>query len=398
MRWFLCGRTRLCAAQTSAAAVLALCMRYRLTYRRWRTDGCTGEVSWDMASADARFLCRRCAAAGVSVRVLCRDGLPQLLVRHHRRAGLLLGTVLAVMLVVRSGQVLWDVRVSGNESMTERQVIEELARSGLYVGMPLSGLDTDRAETQILLDSERISWIAVNMVGTVAYVEIRERIPTPAQPPLQPANLVASCDGVVEGLEIYTGVPAVHYGQAVHAGELLVSGVYDSTAVGWRVTRAAGRVMARTVHEFTVEIPLRYEQKVYLDEHFSQKTLIFFQKEIKLFKNTGFLGMTCDKISNVDSYALDGGIGLPFALRTETYLPYTLRPAVRDHAQAQVLAYAELSRVLARELPQAELLRKSLSAELTDEAYILHCTVTCLEDIAAVQEFSVTALTDKHMK
>lgn len=394
LRYFFSGWARLCADGACATAILNLCMRYRLVYSHRRTDPRTGEVHFDMSASCAGLLCRRCAEQGIPVRVLRRGGLPHLLMQYRHRVGLVIGAALGLAILLASGRVLWDIRVSGNETLTTRQVLQELEASGLHVGMPLSELDSNQAEIQIQLDSDLISWVSINMAGTVANVEIRERVPTPEDAPLQPANLVARCEGVIEGLEVYTGNTVVQVGQGVQEGDLLVSGVFDSQAVGWRVTRASGRVLARTVHEFSIEIPLNYEQKVYVGDPITQKTLIFFEKEIKLFKNTGISGTGCDKISNVDSFTFREGVGLPIALRSETYLPYETRPAIRDYAQAQVLAYAELARVLARDLPEADLLRKSLSAELTDEAYILHCTVTCLEDIARVQEFSVTELTD----
>lgn len=392
LRWFFCGWARLEAEGAQAGAILNLCMRYGMVYCHWHTDRHTGCVRFEMTAYTAGLLCRRCVEEGIAVRVTHRGGVPHLLMQYRHRLGLLIGAVLGLALLLTSSHVLWDIRVSGNETLTTRQVLGELSASGLYVGMPLSELDTYRSEIQIQLDSDLISWCSINMAGTVAHVEIRERVPTPAESPLQPANLVARCEGVIEGLEVYTGNTVVERGQAVRQGDLLVSGVYDSQAVGWRVTRAAGRVLARTAHEFSVEIPLKYEQKVYVGEPIRQKTLIFFKKEIKLFKNTGILGGSCDKIDNVDSFVLGEGVSLPFSVLTEQYFPYEYREATRDHAQAEALAYYELERQLALSLPDAELLRKSITVTLTDDAYLLHCKVTCLEDIAEVREFTVDEL------
>lgn len=391
-RWFLCGwrRMEICAAD--ASAVLNLCMRYGMNYCRWNNDTDGKTVSFEMSAYTASLFCRRCAEEGIPVRITARGGLPHLAYRYRHRVGLLVGGVLGLSIVFASSRVLWDIRISGNERMTVRQVREELAVSGLCIGMPLEALDTGEMEMRIQLDSERISWVSINMSGTVAHVEIRERVPTPEKEPLLPANLIARCEGVVEELEIYTGTPVVQAGRAVQQGELLVSGLYDSQAVGWRVTRAAGRVLARTVHDFTVEIPLIYEEKQYTDERIVKKTLIFFEKEIKLFKNSGILGESCDKISNVDSCTLGEGVSLPISLQTECYLPYAYRTVHRNHEQVQTLAYYELERLIAQELPEGILLRKVITPTLGEDTFRLQCRIYCLENIAELQPFSVEEL------
>ena len=128
---------------------------------------------------------------------------------------------------------------------------------------------------------------------------------------------------------------------------------------------------------------------MYSGERLQQKTLFFFEKEIKLLKNSRILGVSCDKISNINSAVLGKGVSLPFSLRTDRYLPYEYREAVRSYESAQALAYYELERQIAQALPDATLLRKTVAVTLAEDAYRLHCKVWCLEDIAQVQEFSV---------
>jgi similar to stage IV sporulation protein len=223
-------------------------------------------------------------------------------------------------------------------------------------------------------------------------VEIRERVPTPAREPLQPANLVAECEGVIAEMEIYSGVPAVTVGQAVRQGDLLVSGVYDSQSLGWRVTRAAGRIVARTQRDFTVEIPLTISEKVYSGDPIVKKTLIFFEKEIKLFKNSGILGTTCDKIEDIDGCMVGEGVSLPISVRTEYCFPYRYRSLTRGYEQAQAVAYHELERRIAQEITEGVLLRKEITPILTEDTYRLQCRVWCLENIAQQNPFTVESL------
>ena len=377
---------------TFASAVLEICRSCGFSYSEWENRSECGTVRFDMSAYTASLFLHQCEVLGVNACVVARGGLPHRIFRYRRRAGLLIGCLLGFAMIIASSRVLWDIRISGNEHMTVRQVREELATAGIYVGMLLDTFDPGECALQIQLCSENISWASINLSGTVAYVEIRERVPTPIEETILPANLVAGCEGVVEELEIYQGVPVVQSGQGVRQGDLLVSGVYDSQAVGWRVTRAAGRVLARTVREFTVEIPLEYEKKVYSDDASVKKTVIFFEKEIKLFKNSGILGVTCDKIDSIDSFTLGEGVSLPISVRTEYSFPYEYRRAERSYEQAEAIAYDELQRSIAQAVPEGVLLRKVITTTLGEGAYVLHCRVWCLENIAQLQPFTVESL------
>ena len=389
MRRLLIGWVRIAVDRAHAAEALDLCMRHALVYRPMCDMEGDGGISLEMSSATARRFQRYCAEEGIKILCVRRGGIPYALYRYRHRVGLPIGFMIGALILFGSSRLLWDIRISGNEEMTARQVRQELEESGLHVGMPLSALDVNEMELQIQLDSERISWVSINMAGTVAYVEIRERVPTPKKEPLHPANLVARCEGIIEEIEVYAGNTMIQSGQAVQKGELLVSGLYDSQALGWRVTRAAGRITARTEHTFLVEIPWKYEKKEYQGAPIIQKKLIFFEKEIKLFKNSSILGSSCDKISNIDTFTLGNGVSLPFSVLTERYLPYDYVIGERDPAQAEALAYYELERQITQCMPDAILLKKEITASLTEDAFVIKCKVRALENIAEVMEFSV---------
>jgi similar to stage IV sporulation protein len=229
----------------------------------------------------------------------------------------------------------------------------------------------------------------VYLDGTVANVQIIERVDTPPKEDVTaPANLVAACDGQIELIELYRGNCVVSIGQAVRKGELLVSGLYDSNQTGYRYTRAAGSILARTEHSFTVEIPFAYEQKVYETAKCGEIALNFFNFSVKIFKRTGNQVSTCDIIENEEDWGLPGLRNLPVGLTVTQWKPYTVQSARRSEEEA--LAYDALERELSQLSENAQLLRKSVSTTITETSLILVCTVSCLEDIAVQSEFAVT--------
>ena len=273
--------------------------------------------------------------------------------------------------------------------MSASEIKAELAACGFGVGSYLPHVDTDVLENRFLLSSERISWISVYVEGTVARVQVVERVDPPKEEAKHPANLIAKCDGQIEYLRLYRGESVVHVGQAVRKGDLLVGGVYDSQTVGCRFTRAAGSVMARTEHSIRVEIPLAYTEKHYTHTENGGIWLNFFQNSVKIFKNTGNGMGECDIIESVKNFSGLGQYAIPVSLTVEQRRYYEEVSATRTEAQALEMAYAELAREI-EALGDVQLLRKEITTSISEDALILECTVLCLEDIAEQVEFEAS--------
>ena len=223
----------------------------------------------------------------------------------------------------------------------------------------------------------------------MAKVQVVERRQPPKDEPVGPANLIAATDGQIEWIELYRGDPVVGVGQGVRRGDLLVSGVYDSSN-GFRYTRAAGKVLARTEHSFCIEIPLSYEEKVYENEKTQEIFLNFFDFSIKIFKSTGNWDTSCDIIEEDNGVSLPGGRNLPVGWKVIRRLPYTVQTRTRTYEEASALAYEELSHRLASLGEEAELLDKRIAVTLAEDHVILECTVKCIENIAVQAELEIT--------
>ena len=301
-----------------------------------------------------------------------------------------MGAILAVALVVLSGLFVWDVQVSGNEELTEGEVIEALRACGFGVGSYLPSLRVREIENRVLMASECIGWLSINTEGTVARVQIIEHIAGERESSSKnPANLVAVSDGQIEYLELYRGNVVVTVGQAVKKGELLVSGLYDSKTGSFRYTRAAGRVMARTERVLTVEIPLLYEEKVYDEVYLQEIELSFFNFSQNFFKNSRNSDILCDIIKYNANLGQLGDNRLPVSLSRTEVRPYQLVERERSAEEALELCYAELAEQLSTISNEVQLLQKQIVTEVGEESVRLVCTLTCIEDIALVQEFEI---------
>jgi similar to stage IV sporulation protein len=156
--------------------------------------------------------------------------------------------------------VLWDIRIIGNVEVDAEKIKEDVRSCGLREGDLLLSVNTPELENLVLIESDHVAWISINIVGNVAEVEIREETEEPLEENIDYADLVADRDGVVELFEETRGNALVNIGDSVRKGDVLISGYYPADeTVGERYTVAKGKVLARTEREFSVSVPLEYE-------------------------------------------------------------------------------------------------------------------------------------------
>ena len=387
----LVGQEELRAAGNDGHRILNICMKNRIVYRDLTVND-EGELILWCSHYMSYILRRECARERVNIKRTDAVGLPRLLLCYKHRAGLFLGMLLAMVLILLADNYVWDIRISGNERVTYSQLTDVLSDCGLRVGSRLSELDVDEIETYVTLQDKRVSWIAINIVGTHANVQIRETGDEPSENiPVKPSNLIATRDGQIEYLELFGGNPVVRVGDTVRKGDLLVSGVWDSNHYGFLVTRSSGKVFAKTKREFTVTVPFEYTQKMPAERKLSEKYLIFFSKEIKLFKKGGNEGAVCDTIECVSAVRYFNGDRLPIGIRSVYNVFYEEERSRYSDEDAMNIAYYRLSRLIEAELPEGQILSKRIDCEITNSEYILHCTVTAVEDIALMQEFDYSS-------
>ncbi|MBQ9087089.1 MAG: sporulation protein YqfD [Clostridia bacterium] len=379
---FLGGYCRLSFPRQWAAEILNFCGSAGLIYR-----------SPEFSEEEFTLLCSRATAkrleAVYAVTKKEEFGFPSVLGRYRCRPGIWIGLLLSILLIWGSGQVIWQIQIIGNEQVSDKEVLEQLALCGMEVGDSIASLDTAVLENRMLIESDTISWISINLLGTVAEVEVREVLPEPEEAYYDAANLVASRSGVIQWLEDTRGNVAVQVGDVVGEGDLLVGGLYSPEGGGLRYTVAKGKVVAKTERSFDVTIPLTYEQKVYTGEVKVEKYLIFFKKEIKFFGNTGNLYERCDTIDTVEYFEMPGQVSLPVGIRTVRYLEYDLEETTRDEETVIRLAYEKLRLQMEGTVSEGMLLRKQLTENWETDTFLLHCRAEYLENIAQTKEIKI---------
>ncbi len=378
---FLLGSRDLCVpgADSDRAAELLTASGADLRRLRRTERG----LEFSLPLYDCGKVTRILAARGIHIETLRERGAYALLRRFRGRIGIPIGAALLAGFLLFSENLVWSVEYKGNERVTDRVVEESLERLGFRVGAFIPSLDLDELHAKFLLENRDFAWIAVNIAGTHATVELLEVVENePVPDELEPHNLVAAENAVVRSLEVYRGKRCVEPGQLVREGELLVSGVIETNR-GITLCHSRGSVLAEVVRNISVEIPLESEVKVATGREFVSITINILGFSVNLFDNTGNSPPTCDKILEERSVTILDGLTLPVTISYERLREYRLEAASISSEEARRLAFEELNRrILALD---GDLLSREVSGDLDGNRYALEARLTMLVDIAREQ-------------
>lgn len=386
--YLLLGSVTVFVPYDEISSLLNLCMYYCIPYTDFSPDSDGVQLTFRYSVIPK--LKKEASSRGISIKVIRRKGLPAILEKYKYRYGIVLGCLLSAIMIFLSGRMIWDIRVTGNQTITSSEIRSLLKEYGFGVGTYIPSVNTDKLENRILIDSEEISWISVNIIGTVAEVQIREpEIVEGKDTQTNPANLVANKAGRIEEVRIFRGKVVANAGDYVEKGDLLVSGLFDSERVGFWYTRASGQVLARTTNDFFIEVPYEYVGTKYINEEYYDKYLNFFNFSINISKNSGKEGVLYDKINIVENYCLPGGLHSPIEIHTVKYMAYEQAKMKRSVAEAEELAYFELSQKLGEMAEDCVIIRKTITPRVGEDSFSLYCVVVCVENIAVTSEFEV---------
>ncbi len=312
-----------------------------------------------------------------------QTGVFAILRRYRLRFGMFAGMLIFALSLIASAFFVWDINVTGNVSITEAEILERLDAYGFRAGTFIPSADTEEICERILLEAGNISFMKINMRGTVASVEIRERREdAAAAEDNSPSNLVSKYDAQIERFEVSGGVPAVAYLQPVKKGDLLVSGIIDSNALGYRLVRARGKVFARVTLAYEAFVSFETTQKTYTGKEISQKSIKIFAKSLNLSKNTIIPYEKYDTIVDEEKLYLFGVIELPIYRVNVTYREYKDVPYTLTRDEAYTRACKALDEQTESVLAEAEILSRSTALRENETGLGLYTEVYCIIDIA----------------
>ena len=328
-----------------------------------------------------------------ALRSVGRAGAPVFLHGIRKRYALLIGMGLCLALLWASSLFVWQIGVTGNETVSSEEILAVLSDLGVGIGTFTPSLRGSMVTDRALLRLPALSWMAVNVRGSRAEVVVREKVlPPRLRDEKTPSVVQAGKAGILTALRVECGTPAAAAGDAVAAGDTLISGVVGSVSSGSRLVHAAGEAAARTWYSFSDTIPLSWAEKEYTGRTKTRTALVFGEKRINLYAGSGNPYADYDKMTSCKTLLLPGGAALPLAVVKETYREYVPRGAAVTADAAGRLLEARLLARLGREIGAGSVKKTGFAYSVKNGALTVTLSAECLEEIGVSRPMTAEEL------
>lgn len=326
------------------------------------------------------------------VTVTGREGLPYFLLGFRRRYALLAGLVLCLVLFAAGSKTILTIDVTGNVTVPTQVILSQLRLCGVSVGTYAPGIPIRAVENQMMLAMNELSFFSINIHGTRAEVIVRERDPAPALREEDVAsNVISAATGVITHIEPWVGDAQVQVGEAVCAGDVLISGYMQmdtptplETEMEPMLVHAEGKVLARTWRTLTAQISLTAQGKRYTGEETTHYSLSVLGKRLKFYQNGSIPYENYDTISKLKSWSPLGTQGLPIVWQAETYRAYEPQTVTLDPAAAEELLREKLLEALTEQLDQGEILQTDYDVTRQGDTLQVTLLAQCTEQIGRI--------------
>ncbi len=321
-----------------------------------------------------------------------KRGMLALFQRFGKRWGLLLGSLLALLLLVFSTFFVWSVEIEGNLEIPDRKIVELLAEEGLKTGAKKSDFSPSEFALTFQVNNPQFSFASLNFVGTRAIVTVRER---KAMPPLwerggEPCNLVASFSGQIMRFESLEGQVMIKQWDTVPKGALLISGVRERKNGSFSVCRAEGSVFAKTERVFETTVPYDQRENVLSGREKTVKGYDFLSLS---WRETGWEEPPFSDFAVTESFErlTFFGIPLPIVVSSKTYYERVEKNSLLTVDTAKKKAYDIYEEYKGETFASGyEILEETVSCEEREDRLFLRIEIVAVEDIATPQPFSFT--------
>ena len=337
----------------------------------------SGRVTAWTGERDYREVVPAAEKAGMTLVVQEVSGLPKLLRRCRARAGLLTGVLLGALLVWYLSGSIWEVTVSGNEKLGAEEILDALEEQGVGSGARISRTDAGAVERQLQARLPQLSWIAVNITGCKAAVEVREVTEPPALTPEgEYSNIVAERDGVILRADVLSGEGQPKIGEAVVKGDLLVSGVVEMRNGRYRLTEAKAVIEALTKTELSVSAENSFAAQTPVERRETYAVRFFgLRIPLGIAPREGETETSCRFLRSRRTV-------LPVGVSLERTAVFSEQAVTLDEKRTKLLCFASFCEQASDRYREAAVLRRSIGFSPGKDSFSLLAQYECVEDIA----------------
>ncbi|NLL03479.1 MAG: sporulation protein YqfD [Clostridiales bacterium] len=381
---FFMGYITFTASGGFSERFINLCSQNRVIL--WDIKNIDGKIYANTSIKGYKKIRESAKRSSMKVRIYEKHGLPFFMNKHRGRAGFLVGLVFFLMIISLLSTRIWTINVVGNEKVTDKQVLEVFKDLGVYSGARISKINVEDVQELAKSELGDLSWLALNIRGSAATIEVREQIKKPKVEKQNPCNIVASYGGQIVKLEVYEGQVNQELGSAVAKGDLIISGVIENLDGSSELRRANGLVIAKTDRVLTQEQSKTIRRKVPIREK-KRYRLIFFGLDFPLF-------WLSNNNENAVYYKHEHRLVLadsilPIGFAKEGYKIYDEYDINLQDDVCELIAFSDFTKQQKEKLGSIEILDEKIRIEKNEDKCNIKGVYVCKESISQKQEIFV---------
>lgn len=261
--------------------------------------------------SEYRKLSMLCRKHGDTLKLTARRGIYWMVKGMLSRPVLILGILLLAFASLYLPTRVLLVTVEGNDKIPTQLILERAQDCGIGFWASRREVRSERMKNALLEALPELRWAGINTYGCRAVISVSEKaLQTEQNKVVSVSSILASRDGIVTSVTATQGNLLCREGQAVRAGDVLISGYLDC-GIAIRTVHAEGEVFALTNRDLNVVVPIDWSVRVDNKEVSRKYSLIFGKKRINLWKGSGISEGTCVRMYEEYYITLPGGFHLP---------------------------------------------------------------------------------------
>ena len=341
-------------------------------------------VKFSIPKTDLKGLVKISNRRGERFEIQSRKGIIWVLLSLRQRPILIVGTVFLLILALSLPSRVFFYAVEGNKTIPDNRILEAAQSYGISFGSFRRQIRSESLKNGLLEALPELQWAGINTYGSRGVITVRERSKAEITlPECSVSHIIASRDGIIISCTVTNGSAACGVGQAVLAGDLLISG-YTDCGITIKAERATGEIFAKTQRNLEVVTLPNQGFKRRIGDTEVKFSLLIGKKRINFYKGSGISGSSCDKMYLKYVLTLPGGFALPLALVKEAVSSTAILDGKVDDAEALLrnysASYLNSQMVVGLVLDQTDRLIEE------DGLIKLNSVYGCIESIGKVQE------------
>jgi len=292
----------------------------------WNVINKDGVIFFDLSPHYYKKTAEIALSHGMRTKVEYRRGSYFIVRRYKKRYGVFFGAVAFLGIIVLFSNFIWDVRVSGNQAVSNAQITEILEKHGIRSGVLISDFSSakEKAELAIVLELDRLAWVNVERVGSRVNIKVSERLEAEADeiPITSPCNIVAGKSGQIVETEVYRGTLLIEKGSGINQGDIIVSGVVEDGTGNIILSHASAKIIAECEEEVEFVMPFTTLERKKTGKVTKKPFILFLGNTLPLFiKESTPENAVYSMETRAPTFL---GFRLPYRLKTGIYTHYDI--------------------------------------------------------------------------